>query len=645
MPHGQRPHLQERPDHRRGRGRRLRRLHRDAGRQRLDDRSRDISGRGGDPRSSGQRVSHGDVGRRARPQRPGHRLWPPRAVLHRHRAGLRRQSHLRLGSAAGPPRAGPHDGRDPCHQPGLRRSGGVREIGDRRPRARRRAGDVGSPTSHTGRASTGARWGRGLPAGAARGRGATGPIARRHLQGGHGPRDHRAPDVRDVVRHAVLSAGGAGRSDTGHHPPFRHRRFREGDACHPCGRRQGDPLTGRRGGLMSQALFQRLQRELEDFKEQGVYKVLNTLTSPQAPWVEMAGRGRVLVLSSNNYLGMSAEPSVVKAGRDGLDRLGAGTASVRFICGTFDVHQQLESEIARFLGTEAALTYVSCWNANTGLTPTFLGEEDVIISDELNHASVIDGVRATRSGRKVYKHSDMSQLEEHLKASAGARHRLIFTDGVFSMEGDLAKLPDNVALAEKYDAVVAVDDSHGTGVMGATGRGTPEHYGLHGRIDIITSTLGKALGGAAGGFTAGPAAVCDYLTQRSRPQLFSNALPPTVAASALAAVDQLIARPELVRKLRDNTKYFRERVTEAGFKPLAGPTPIVPIIVGETSLAIQMSERMLKEKVFVTGFGYPVVPQGHARIRCQISAAHSRDDLDFAIAAMTKAGRELSILK
>ena len=395
---------------------------------------------------------------------------------------------------------------------------------------------------------------------------------------------------------------------------------------------------------MNESFVRRLQSELDGFKTQGVYKRLNTLTSPQAPWVEMAGRGRVLVLSSNNYLGLAADPAVIEAGKRTLDRVGAGTASVRFICGTFDVHHNLEKKLASFLGTEAALTYVSCWTANTGLTPTLLGEDDVIISDELNHASVIDGVRATRSSRKVYKHSDMSALEEHLKASMSARHRFVFTDGVFSMEGDLARLPDIVELAGKYDAVVAVDDSHGTGVMGATGRGTPEHFGLHGRIDIVTSTLGKALGGAAGGFTAGPAPVCDYLTQRSRPQLFSNALPPTVAGSALAAVEQLESRPELVKKLHDNTKYFREMIVEAGFKPLPGPTPIVPVILGETSFAIRMSERLLEEKVFVTGFGYPVVPQGQARIRCQISAAHSREDLDFAVAAMKKVGRELGVL-
>jgi glycine C-acetyltransferase len=395
---------------------------------------------------------------------------------------------------------------------------------------------------------------------------------------------------------------------------------------------------------MNQPFITRLEQEIEDFKANGVYKRLNTLTSPQAPWVEMEGRGRVLVLSSNNYLGLSAHPDVVRAGKEALDRVGAGTASVRFICGTFDVHRQLEEALARFLGTQNALTYVSCWNANTGLTPTFLGEEDVIISDELNHASVIDGVRATRSSRKVYRHSDMGQLEQHLRDSAGARHRLVFTDGVFSMEGDLARLPDILELARRHDAVVVVDDSHGTGVMGESGRGTPEHYGLTGQVDVITSTLGKALGGAAGGFTAGPAALCDYLTQRSRPQLFSNALPPTVAASALAALKTLEAHPELVRRLRENTAWFREQITAAGFKPLEGPTPIVPVILGETSFAIRMSERMLQEKVFVTGFGYPVVPQGHARIRCQISAAHSRDDLEFAVAAMKKVGRELGVI-
>jgi len=396
---------------------------------------------------------------------------------------------------------------------------------------------------------------------------------------------------------------------------------------------------------MNKGFTQRLSAEIEQLKSAGIYKRLNHLESPQAPWTRMEGHGRVLVLSSNNYLGLSAEPSVVEAGKAALDAYGAGTASVRFICGTFTVHRDLEKELALFLGTESALSYVSCWNANTGLTPTFLSEEDVLISDELNHASIIDGARATRTSRKVYPHSDMKALESLLKESKGSRHRFIFTDGVFSMEGDLCRLPDIMDLARKHDAIVAVDDSHGTGVMGRSGRGVPEFFGLHGLVDVVTSTLGKALGGAAGGFAAGPAALTDYLTQRSRPQLFSNALPPTVAASALAAVKFLETHPERVETLRQNAAYFRGRLLESGFKPLAGETPIVPIIVGETALAIRMSERLLEEKVFVTGFGYPVVPQGHARLRCQISAAHTREDLDFALAALQKVGKEVGVLK
>jgi len=396
---------------------------------------------------------------------------------------------------------------------------------------------------------------------------------------------------------------------------------------------------------MNRGFMSRLGEEIEGFKKAGVYKRLNHLESPQAPWVRMEGRGKVLVLSSNNYLGLAAEPSVVEAGVKGLQTYGAGTASVRFICGTFTIHRDLERELAAFLGMESALTYVSCWSANTGLTPTFLKEEDAVISDELNHASIIDGVRATKTTRKLYKHSDMKALEEALKETREARHRFIFTDGVFSMEGDLCRLPDIMELARRHDAVVAVDDSHGTGVMGRTGRGVPEHYGLNGQVDVVTSTLGKALGGAAGGFTAGPAVLTDYLTQRSRPQLFSNALPPTVAASALAAVRFLEAHPDRVETLHRNARHFRARLIEKGFKPYPGETPIVPILVGEAALAIRMSERLLEEKVFVTGFGYPVVPQGHARLRCQISAAHTREDLDFAIAALEKVGREVGLLR
>jgi glycine C-acetyltransferase len=392
----------------------------------------------------------------------------------------------------------------------------------------------------------------------------------------------------------------------------------------------------------------RLQAELEQFRQEGVYKRLNYLESPQAPRTKMQGRGEVVILSSNNYLGLCNQAEVVAAGKRALDEFGAGTGSVRFICGTFTIHRELETALAGLVGCEAALSYGSCWNANEGLCPTLLGERDVVISDQLNHASIIDSIRLaktiTRCQTAVYRHSDMTDLEDKLKAGRDARLRLVFTDGVFSMEGDIAKLPDIVALARKYDAVVAVDDSHATGVLGKTGRGSAEHYGMLGEVDIITSTLGKALGGAAGGFTAGPAALTDYLTQRSRPQLFSNALPPTVAGSALAAVRYLEVHPERVARLHDNTRYFRERLTALGFKPVPGATPIVPVILGETAQAIRMSELLLQEGVFVTGFGYPVVPQGQARVRCQLSAGHSRDDLDFALAAFQRVGTQLGLI-
>lgn len=391
-----------------------------------------------------------------------------------------------------------------------------------------------------------------------------------------------------------------------------------------------------------------LQDELAGFKKEGVYKRLNYLDSPQGPRVQMEGRGDVVILSSNNYLGLCDVPEVVQAGKAALDRWGAGTASVRFICGTFTVHRELEQALAKFVGCESSLTYVSCWNANEGLCPTVLSEPDFVISDQLNHASIIDSIRLAKAITKcqsaVYKHSDMADLEEKLRAASRARRKLIFTDGIFSMEGDVAKLPDLAALARKYDAVLAVDDSHATGVLGKGGRGTADHYDMLGQIDIITSTLGKALGGAAGGFTAGPPALTDYLTQRSRPQLFSNALPPTVAASALASVRYVEAHPELVTRLHQNARYFREQLLSLGFKPLPGETPIVPVILGETAKAIHMSELLLAEGVFVTGFGYPVVPQGHARVRCQLSAAHSKDDLDFAIRAFQKVGSKLGLI-
>ncbi|MEZ0335848.1 MAG: glycine C-acetyltransferase [Gemmatimonadales bacterium] len=399
---------------------------------------------------------------------------------------------------------------------------------------------------------------------------------------------------------------------------------------------------------MTNTLERRLEADLEQFIRDGVYKRLNFLDSPQGPRVKMEGRGEVIILSSNNYLGLSAQPEVIDAGKAALDRWGAGTASVRFICGTFTVHRALESACARLVGTPASLSFVSAWNANEAVPATLLGEDDIVISDQLNHASIIDGVRLAKAITKcqtaVYKHSDLADLESKLTAARDRRVRLVITDGVFSMEGSIARLPDLLEVCRKHHAVLMVDDSHGTGVLGATGRGTAEHYGVVGDVDIITSTLGKALGGAAGGFAGASAAVCDYLTQRARPQLFSNALPPTVAASSLASIEYLEAHPERVTHLREQANYFRERLLELGFKPLPGETPIIPVILGETSAAIRMSDLLLSEGVFVTGFGYPVVPQGQARVRCQISTAHTRDDLDQALAAFAKIGRQLGLV-
>jgi glycine C-acetyltransferase len=391
-----------------------------------------------------------------------------------------------------------------------------------------------------------------------------------------------------------------------------------------------------------------LEARLQQLRDDRVYKQLNFIDSPQAARVQMEGRGEVVILSSNNYLGLCAEPVVVNAGIDGLHRYGAGTGSVRFICGTFTIHRALEEALARFVGTEASMSFVSAWSANEGLTATVLEEGDFVCSDALNHASIIDSIRLAKSITKcqtaVYKHADLDDLRAKLVAAKGAKRRMVWSDGIFSMEGSIAPLPDLLQICRDHDAILAIDDSHATGVLGKTGRGTAEHFGVLGEVDIITSTLGKALGGAAGGFVAASAALCDYLTQRSRPQLFSNALPPTVAASAMAAVEFIEQNPSRVQTLRDNTRYFREQIVEAGFRPLAGETPIVPIIVGETSAAIQMSDLLLAEGVFVTGFGFPVVPKGEARVRCQVSAAHSKDDLDEAIRAIVKVGKALKIV-
>ncbi len=388
---------------------------------------------------------------------------------------------------------------------------------------------------------------------------------------------------------------------------------------------------------MNTTLVDAVGSELDGLREARTYKHFLELESPQGPVVQMAGRGEVIVLSSNNYLGLANHPEVVEAGIEGLRRYGAGTASVRFICGTFTPHLELERALADLSGTEAALSYVSCWNANEAVIPSLTDASTMIFTDELNHASIIDAVRLSKpAGKVIYPHSDMGALRDALAAAPREARKLILTDGVFSMEGDLAKLPEIVELGREFDAVVIVDDSHGVGVLGETGRGTVEHFGLLGEVDVITGTLGKALGGAAGGYVASSAEVCDLLAQRSRPQLFSNALPPTVACSALRAIEVMLEQPELLARLRENSRAFREMLLDAGYSPLDGEAAIIPIIVGETAAAIALSQRLLEEGVFVTGFGFPVVPEGTARIRVQMSAGLEDEQLERAIEAFRR---------
>ncbi|HEX4132645.1 MAG TPA: glycine C-acetyltransferase [Pirellulales bacterium] len=388
-------------------------------------------------------------------------------------------------------------------------------------------------------------------------------------------------------------------------------------------------------------LANRLRAALDQLRLAGTYKQLKFLAAPMAPITTIEGIGEVLVFCANNYLGLADDPEVVEAGIEGLRRYGAGTASVRFICGTFDCHRELEQRIAAFLGTEAALTYVSCWNANEGLLANLVQEGDVILSDELNHASIIDAARLARlATRKVFKHADTAALEVALQESAAAAVKIVITDGVFSMEGDLAPLPEMVAICRRHGATLVVDDSHAVGVLGAGGRGTHEHFGLPGHapdgIDIFTGTLGKALGGAAGGYVAGPREVIEMLVQRSRPQLFSNALPPTVAVSAAKALEILQREPQRVTRLRENVVRMRDGLRRLGYDVLESPSAILPIIVGDTARAIRMSEQLLKLGVFVIGFGYPVVPEGKARLRVQMSAAHTAEHIDRALAAFER---------
>jgi len=396
---------------------------------------------------------------------------------------------------------------------------------------------------------------------------------------------------------------------------------------------------------VSAGLDQSLGTDLEAMRRAGTLKTFRHITGPMDTQVTMAEKsGPVLVLSSNNYLGLADHPEVIQAGKKALDEFGAGTASVRFICGTFSIHEQIEKALARLSHTESALTYVSCWAANTGLIPAVAGEPDALVSDELNHASLIDGCRASKAKRLVYKHANMADLADKLEQVKGARRIFVVTDGVFSMEGDLAPLPEIVALARRHNASIILDDSHGTGVMGRHGRGTAEHFGVDGQIDIITGTLGKALGGAAGGYVAGSRALIEYLSQVSRPQLFSNALPATIAASAGKAIEILEREPERIARLHEITRKLREGLKRLGFKPLEGESAIVPIIVGDTAFAIKMSQMLLQEGIFITGFGYPVVPEGTARLRIQACAVLTDDQIAFALSTFEKVGKQAGVI-
>ncbi|HEX6084140.1 MAG TPA: glycine C-acetyltransferase, partial [Thermoanaerobaculia bacterium] len=379
--------------------------------------------------------------------------------------------------------------------------------------------------------------------------------------------------------------------------------------------------------------------ELAQMSAAGTLKRELALKGPQGPVVDVEGFGEVIMLTSNNYLGLADHPAIVEAAEKAERDYGYGLASVRFICGTQTIHRTLEERIAQFFGTEDTILYGSCWNANEGLFQTVTTEQDAIISDELNHASIIDGIRLAKARKERYRNRDLGDLRRALEATKDARNKLVMTDGVFSMEGSLAPLPEMVAMTREYGAFLVVDESHGTGVLGKTGRGTPEELGVFGQIDAYTSTLGKALGGSHGGFTTGPKVLVEYLRQKSRPYLFSNTLPPAVVMGSIAALDLVEKDHSFVERLHDNTRYFRSQLTEKGVTVREGIHPIVPIIIGDTARAISMSQELLRRGVYVSGFGFPVVPQGQARLRCQISAAHTREHLDRAIAAIVDVAR------
>jgi glycine C-acetyltransferase len=392
-------------------------------------------------------------------------------------------------------------------------------------------------------------------------------------------------------------------------------------------------------------LSEKVDAELKEIKEAGLWKEEWAILSPQSSRIKVSG-GDVINFCANNYLGLADNPKVVAAAKAAMDKYGYGTASVRFICGTFDIHSKLEHELTKFFGTEDTILYSFCYEANEGLFETLLGENDAIISDQLNHASIIDGVRLCKAKRYRYMNSDMNDLEKQLKDAdaAGAKLKMIATDGVFSMDGYIARLEDICNVAERYGAIVMVDDSHATGFIGKTGRGTPEHCKVMKRVDIITSTMGKAMGGAAGGFTTGKKSMVDLLRQRSRPYLFSNALPPMICGATLAVLEMLSSTTELRDRLEENTKYFRSQLGKIGLKVLEGTHPITPVMFGEAKLASDVARDMLKEGVYVKGFSYPVVPKGLARIRCQVSAVHKRDELDHTVHAFEKVCKKHKII-
>lgn len=395
---------------------------------------------------------------------------------------------------------------------------------------------------------------------------------------------------------------------------------------------------------MKKDFFESLTTQLAELKKNGLYKEERIITSPQQANITIAGGKQVLNLCANNYLGLANHPKMVAAAKEGVDHYGFGLSSVRFICGTQSVHRELEKRISQFLETEDTILYSSCWDANGGLFETILGAEDAVISDSLNHASIIDGIRLCKARRLRYTNNDMADLETQLKTAADCRYRLIATDGVFSMDGTLANLTAICDLAERYDAMVMVDDSHAVGFVGKRGRGTPEYCNVLGRVDILTGTFGKALGGASGGYTSGRREVIEWLRQRSRPYLFSNTLAPSIAAATLSALDLITNSTELREHLEKNSHYFRQKMTSLGFNLVPGQHPIIPVMLGDAKLAQEVAAAMLQEGVYVIGFSFPVVPQGKARIRTQMSAAHSRADLDHALAAFEKVGKKLDLI-